>query len=248
MQSVRLPERPEELLPSVRAALCRELLEKHGLRKVQVASILGVRPATVTHYLSKKRGAQWLEAIESDATARRMISEAAESMARRHRLGVAVEASREVSELANRLYSVIAGERAAGGAGVLSEETLSSIAERIRLEEAVARRVLEVMNRVRDAAVQQVLRQIAVDSLRHAEILTLVSRGIGTDHGSLRSDLALLEELMEYESEAEEKGLTELAEMVGNPALAALLVSIDHDEQKHVAMLEVLLGSRRSVA
>ncbi|MEN3047886.1 MAG: hypothetical protein ABDH63_03790 [Candidatus Caldarchaeales archaeon] len=245
MRSVRLPERPEDLLPSVRAALCKELLERYGLRKVQVASVLGVRPATVTHYLSGKRGALWLEVIGSDEEARRMISEAAESMARRHRLGVAVDASREVSELANRLYSVIAGGRAAGGAGGLSEEALSSIAERIRFEEAVARRVLEVMNRVRNVAVQQVLRQIAVDSLRHAEILTLVSRGVGADDESLKSDLVLLEELMKYESEAEEKDLSELARTVGNPALAALLISIDHDERKHVAMLEVILGSGR---
>ncbi|MCS7095397.1 MAG: hypothetical protein NZ988_06310 [Thaumarchaeota archaeon] len=245
MQGLSLPERPEELLPSVRAALCKELLERHGLRRIQAAAILGVKPATVTHYLSKKRGSAWLNAIESSEEARKMISEVAESMARRYRLGVSIDASKEISDLTNKMYGALYGGAASTKGVLLSDETLESLRSRIRFEEAVARRVLEVMNRVKNQAIQQVLRQIAADSLRHAEILTLVSRGIEARDESFQSDMELVVELVKYESEAEERELVELVGEVDDPAVAALLISIDHDERKHVAMLEVLLRSRR---
>ncbi|MCS7117368.1 MAG: hypothetical protein NZ957_01095 [Thaumarchaeota archaeon] len=244
MQRSRLPERPEELLPSVRAAICRELLEGHGLRRIQAAAILGVKPSAVTHYLSSKRGAQWLDAMWSSEEIRKMISEVAESLARRYKLGVPFDASKEISELTTRAFSALYGGLPSTGRAPLSDQTLESLKDRIRFEEAVARRVLEVMNKVRNQAIQLVLRQIAADSLRHAEILTLITRGIEVQDEAFRSDIELVEELVKYESEAEEKDFEEMVGEVSDPAAAALLISIDYDERKHVAMLELLLGSK----
>ena len=44
------------VLPALRAMIARELVEKHGLAQSEVASLLGVTQASVSHYLSAKRG------------------------------------------------------------------------------------------------------------------------------------------------------------------------------------------------
>ncbi|RLI09618.1 transcriptional regulator [Candidatus Bathyarchaeota archaeon] len=44
------------VLPALRALIARELVEKHGLAQSKVASLLGVTQASVSHYLSAKRG------------------------------------------------------------------------------------------------------------------------------------------------------------------------------------------------
>ena len=44
------------LLPALRALIARELVERHGLAQSKVASLLGVTQASVSHYLSAKRG------------------------------------------------------------------------------------------------------------------------------------------------------------------------------------------------
>ncbi|RSN70529.1 helix-turn-helix domain-containing protein [Candidatus Korarchaeum cryptofilum] len=44
------------LIPSVRAAVSRELIEKHGLRQVDVANFLGVTQAAISQYMRGARG------------------------------------------------------------------------------------------------------------------------------------------------------------------------------------------------
>ncbi len=51
-----------EILPSIRAAIVRYLVEERGLSKYSVAKIMGLTPAAVTYYLKGKRGNPELEA------------------------------------------------------------------------------------------------------------------------------------------------------------------------------------------
>jgi predicted transcriptional regulator len=44
------------VLPGMRRELARNMIEDHGMSQVQVAKKLGVTEATVSQYLSKKRG------------------------------------------------------------------------------------------------------------------------------------------------------------------------------------------------
>ena len=44
-----------DVLPCLRSALARRLKQK-GMRQIDVADLLGVSPAAVSQYLSKKRG------------------------------------------------------------------------------------------------------------------------------------------------------------------------------------------------
>lgn len=44
------------IVPAIRKEIARNLIEKHGLSQKDVANLLGVTPAAISQYLSKKRG------------------------------------------------------------------------------------------------------------------------------------------------------------------------------------------------
>lgn len=43
------------VLPTIRASIAKELIEKHGVRQKEAAEILGITTAAVSQYLSQKR-------------------------------------------------------------------------------------------------------------------------------------------------------------------------------------------------
>ena len=58
---VRIAELPcelasREILPSIRAAIVRVLVEERGYSKYTVAKMMGLTPASITYYMSGKRG------------------------------------------------------------------------------------------------------------------------------------------------------------------------------------------------
>ncbi|RLF30570.1 MAG: transcriptional regulator [Thermoplasmata archaeon] len=44
------------IIPAIRKEIAKNLIEKHGLSQKKVADILGVTPAAISQYLSRKRG------------------------------------------------------------------------------------------------------------------------------------------------------------------------------------------------
>ena len=68
------------LIPSVRAAITRELLERHGLKQVEVARLLGVTQAAVSQYVRGARGGVF--DLSGDESIAAMISRIAEGLAR----------------------------------------------------------------------------------------------------------------------------------------------------------------------
>ena len=68
------------VLPALRAMIARELVEKYGFAQAQVASLLGVTQASVSHYLSAKRG-KLVKGICEPEELRLMASEIASKIA-----------------------------------------------------------------------------------------------------------------------------------------------------------------------
>lgn len=68
------------LIPSVRAAVTRELIEKHGLKQVEVAKLLGVTQAAVSQYVRRARGGVF--DLSCDDSIASMIRGIAEGLAR----------------------------------------------------------------------------------------------------------------------------------------------------------------------
>lgn len=72
---------PDELtskvvLPSLRSLMARELIDTHGFTQKEVADILGITQASVSHYLRGKRGNQFtIEPFEElEERARRLAA------------------------------------------------------------------------------------------------------------------------------------------------------------------------------
>ncbi|MCS7102481.1 MAG: helix-turn-helix domain-containing protein [Candidatus Korarchaeum sp.] len=67
------------LIPSVRAAITRELVEKHGLKQVEVAKLLGVTQAAVSQYVRGARGGVFNLSCDDDISS--VIRRIAEGLA-----------------------------------------------------------------------------------------------------------------------------------------------------------------------
>jgi predicted transcriptional regulator len=70
----------QHLLPPIRAAISKKLVEEHGLKKSKVSQLMGLTPAAVTQYLNKKRGDD-LELINQSPRINELISDLAEDLA-----------------------------------------------------------------------------------------------------------------------------------------------------------------------
>jgi predicted transcriptional regulator len=68
------------ILPAIRAAVARELVEVHGLKKSNVAEIMGLTPAAITQYLNTSRGDN-VDLLEGSDRFSELVSELAEKLA-----------------------------------------------------------------------------------------------------------------------------------------------------------------------
>jgi predicted transcriptional regulator len=65
------------ILPALRVAIARELVEGHDLRKTDVAERMEVTPAAVTQYLNRSRGDTASGVIEQSSKVMAIVSEIA---------------------------------------------------------------------------------------------------------------------------------------------------------------------------
>ena len=92
----RLSELPceyasREILPSIRAALVRYLVEEKGFSKYKVAKMLGITPASVTYYIKGARGNPALQAKLLSPPHKALIASMAEMIIRAYQEGVSRE-------------------------------------------------------------------------------------------------------------------------------------------------------------
>ena len=93
-----------------------------------------------------------------------------------------------------------------------------------------------------------ILKQMAVDSMRHADILTALVHVLenGEDASQPGHDTELIAGMSRFETSAEEQKLTELPLGETKPAIKALPTSINIDEEKHETPLKITLEKQRS--
>jgi len=229
----------ERLMPLVRAKLAQKLVGE-GFRPTEVAKALNVTPAAVTQYLKRKRGAEAEALGDIDG----IIAPLAEKLAKRMRGGLEGLKSIELLEASNQLLVMHSGrkmlERQSRGAE--HGEALGVLKERLSLELGASEKYLELANRVEDDYVKLVLRMIASDSMRHADIVSQVISWYEAGHDPsyvLPSD-SLLRDMLALEDSAKETELSESVE-AEHPVARLLLESIDIDEAKHERIVAKLV-------
>ncbi|MGC8999193.1 MAG: transcriptional regulator [Candidatus Bathyarchaeia archaeon] len=68
-------------MPSINARIAMELIEKHGMKRSEVAKKMGITPAAVTQYLNSLRGDAAMNLIERSEEAVKIIEKIASDLA-----------------------------------------------------------------------------------------------------------------------------------------------------------------------
>jgi predicted transcriptional regulator len=227
------------------ALIARELVESFGLAERQAAARLGIVPSAVSQYLSGKRLGPLLARYQRDPEARRIARHTAERLAAR----VSRKAAPEfVLETAIRLSKRFAtGPDHPSAAASASPDGLDPamarwIRRRIAAEQEAVAQCMRLAQKSRDELTRALFRQIASDSLRHAEIVGSLASYL--DRG-VRSPLASgitakdVDRLIARERAAEAGDDPERTRSMGG-LLAILWESMEHDERKHDRLLDML--------
>ena len=233
----------------LQALAAREGVEQLGLSSRRVADLLGVAPSAVSQYLSGKRVEKGFLAYASDDHARRIARRTVEALVEADDHGRA--SPRLVFDGAAELASLApAGGRRGpapaaepGPSAPEMREIARWLRQRVAAEQVAVARCMRLAQHARDELTRALLRQIASDSLRHAEIVTslatYIDRGVSAAFASGVSRREV-EALIEGERAAEEEGATPAVQHLRG-TMAILLASMEADERKHTEMLRELL-------
>ena len=220
----------DRYISAVRAVVAKEMVRR-GFSVNEAARLLGVTAAAVSLYASGKRGGELAAKVESDERIMSIIRSYVDAIAEGGRSGVL-----DLTDLAQAVKSAFeAPSRAKADVTLL-------IMERIKLEQETAVRSMALAYRSANPLARSLFMQIAMDSMRHAEILTTILDYLA---GRIKADeIALTEEELRAVSE-EERGMREsLAALSGaeDPLVRALIKSIEFDELKHYELVKALIA------
>ncbi|MFZ0699538.1 MAG: hypothetical protein WAN74_05060 [Thermoplasmata archaeon] len=231
------------------ALVARELVDTFGLPARRAAELLGLAPSAISQYLSGKRLRGPLAHASTHEEVRRIARVVAQRLvAADHPTDIApgllLEAARELSSAgrpARAIPPAAAGEGAP--AHPANREFARFLRARITLEQTAVADCMRLAQKSRDELTRAIFRQVASDSLRHAEIVASIAsylergmhRTVAT--GITRTDV---ERLIAKEHEAESKTAPGLATELGG-VLALLWESMEADERKHEVLLARLL-------
>jgi predicted transcriptional regulator len=234
----------EKMLPLVRATLARRLLQM-GFKASQISRILNVTPAAITQYSKGVRGKKIAEAPSQ----RQIIDALAEKGAQRIKGNMEPISTVELLDIAHQILTVTSGERmlATKPDNRRKSESIVILKERLQLELKAAQRCLDLANRAKDEYSRLLLRMVASDSIRHADIVSQIVLWLetGREVAYEAPDQALLNEILAIEDNANEFSLRKTVRIKHGVA-KLLLESIDMDEEKHERLIGKLAeGSRR---
>ncbi len=231
----------------VQALVARELVEGFGLSERRAALLLGVVVSSISQYLSGKRLGPVLQQFLGDEEARAIARSTAQALVDGEAGPKAVlEAAIRLADRPRGRAGADGPRRAKGGLDVeLRRKVPRWLRNRIAGEQNAVAECMRLAQRSRDELTRAVFRQIASDSLRHAEIVASLAayldRGVTSSAptGISRADV---EHLIAREREAEATDEVRLGPELGG-IMRVLWDSMESDERKHERLLQQLLES-----
>jgi hypothetical protein len=234
----------------LQALVARELVEELGIPSHQAAQLLGLAPSAISQYLSGKRLAGPFLRYSTDEGARRVARQVAERLSRtpagdEQRTRILLEGSLHLSGSSGE-GSEVPGPAFAGLEGGEGSRLVAKwLRHRVRAEQAAVTACMHLAQKARDELTRAIFRQIASDSLRHAEIVaslaTYLDRGVVGAYASgvTRREVELM---IQAERRAEAQAGTDLASRLGG-TMSMLVASMEADERKHAELLQGLLAT-----
>jgi predicted transcriptional regulator len=234
------------------ALVARELVEGLGLTERPAAALLGIVPSSVSQYLSGKRLGSVMAAYRQDPEARRIARRTADRLAARTGSGSEPELLLETAIRLSRHFASRAAQKPSRSSVDSEPERIDPslrrwIRRRTAAEQEAVAQCMRLAQKSRDELTRAIFRQIASDSLRHAEIVG--SLGSYLDRG-IRSPAASgitvrdVEQLIARERAAEARDDPEQSRAMGG-LLSILWESMEFDERKHDRLLELLRVSAK---
>ncbi|MGA7860250.1 MAG: hypothetical protein WCB19_00130 [Thermoplasmata archaeon] len=232
------------------ALAAREGVEHLGLSSRRMAELLGLAPSAVSQYLSGKRLDRGFPQFAADERAQAIIRPAVERLIAAH--GEGRGPTRIVLESAASLSELSQSPERAPRASFPRDETALPIRQltkqlrlRVKAEQVAVTQCMRLAQRAGDELTRTILRQIASDSLRHAEIVAslgpYIERGVS---GAFVAGITPkeIQALIEGERRAEAQADMELGRHLKG-TMAILVASMEADERKHADLLQGLLTS-----
>jgi uncharacterized protein len=243
---------PVSWVQLLQALVARELVEELGVSSTRAAQLLGIATSAVSQYRSGRRLRGPFLVHSTDPRARRVARRVAERL-----VDPAAGRGARIRALldgAGTLADAVGGHAAVTGEPeTVTTPTRRSTSRRMaqwvrareRTEQNAVTGCMRLAQKARDELTRAIFRQIASDSLRHAEIVASLApyldRGIVRAHASgvTKREVELL---IRAEREAESGGDSALLKEFGG-TMALLLESMEADERKHTGLLEGLVRS-----
>jgi uncharacterized protein len=228
----------------VQAMVARELVEDLGLPTRRAASLLGLAPSAVSQYLNGRRRERLMEEFGGRPEVIAIAHRAAVAIAETPK-GVEPPA-RTVLEAAAQIAELVVGDRAdrTSPRPRVNRAVLHQLRDRVAAEQAAVTACMHLAQKARDELTRAIFRQIASDSLRHAEIVASLAIYLeaGTSHSVASGiDRADIEGLIRQEHDAEGEGGEGLKVGLGG-VMKLLAQSMADDEEKHERLLAGLLA------
>jgi len=234
----------------LQALAAREAVEQLGLSSRRCAGLLGLAPSAVSQYLSGKRVERRFLAYASNeqarAIARRTVEQLMEAQETgRNRTRVVLEGAAELSELpeASERHGLPSRSTAETSSSSELRRLSKWLRQRVKAEQVAVTQCMRLAQRARDELTRALLRQIASDSLRHAEIVAslvpYIDRGVSGAYASGITPKEV-EALIEGERRAEAQADSESTRHLQG-TMAILIASMEADERKHAELLRGLL-------
>ena len=242
------PASPVSWVHLLQALVARELVEEQGVPSRRVAALLGLAPSAVSQYLSGKRLAGPFIQHSTDARSQKVARRVSQTLLHAPndlsvRTRILLEGAVELSGAVPTAPAVeVAME--GGGAGEAQRQMAKWLRARVLAEQAAVTACMRLAQKARDEMTRAVFRQIAADSLRHAEIVaslvTYLDRGVVSTSAS-GVTRHVVELMIEAERRAEEQAGKNLAKSLGG-MMSILAASMEADERKHAELLQGMLA------
>ncbi|MGC2360436.1 MAG: hypothetical protein WA691_09080 [Thermoplasmata archaeon] len=244
------PPSPAVWVQLAQAMVAGELVDSFGLAERRTAELLGLAPSAVSQYRSGHRLGGVLAPFVGDERYRAIARTAAQQLSTlggpsAESLGILLDTARDLAEVGGTRARRATRSGNLRPGGVTPKELSRALHHRIRIEQSAVAECMRLAQKSRDELTRAVFRQIAADSLRHAEIVasiqTYLDRGLdrAMASGVEREDIV---RLITREREAEAKGPVDPGAHFGG-IMSVLWESMEADERKHEALLDRMLAT-----
>src|SRR5256712_3827147 len=239
MRNIAEGIKSENLIPVVRARLALSL-RREGLRVKDIATVLNTTPAAVVQYLKGKRG----RLVSRPSQVDRTIDALAERILQRVRSGVR-EGVRmpELMEAADQLIIASRGSKMLEETPQKNEkQVLDVLRQRLELELRASERCLESAVKFDDQYSKLLLRMIAADSMRHADVVSQIISWTELPREPTLNvpKREFLDAILQIEDKAGEQSLKDTVK-ISHPVAKLLLEWIDTDEKKHERIISKMV-------